>query len=652
MKKFLFLLMSVAVLSASAGITKGAVQKNVAKYDRSTVKVMQDAKVTKVTNATVKPIAFKAPAKVDIPEGYAAVILEAHQVWNTDPDNPDYSGYQMLLDADATAYGTEFEAAGGSGTFAGDYAAFEYKIPENADGALDTENIVYDGSETILIPAGTYDYVMVNPTPGDRLWIAAQNGNAGGRGDDFVFKSGCTYHFTITLNANGNDQTDVVIDDPTAPTLPEITVTPTDKTAYVEWAPDANATGWNLRWRPWTDTSGGPRYWTFPIANLDEELEGWWTYDADGDGQNWGLAYTDDAQTDACLISGSYTSSGACSPDNYIGTPDVPLKGELRFTMWGRSDYYPEVLQVYAMVGEDMYQLFQDSLLSTVAPVTYTVDLSAFDGVEGSIVFRNYSTYDKWSIYIDDIWVGDSADIVEPAPWNYEYNITDPYFTIRGLIPETKYEVQVEAYNATEATGYCDIVEFITLRPNIYMLGGDDQGWDPTDGSKMFTYDAENNVYTMTYTFPAEYNYFGFTNELAENNDEGGWNYIEPYRFGAIADDGNDYWYTGEEEYISLTWDAYHAIRIPGGKYNMTLDLENMKLYIEKVETPQGLRGDVNNDGAVSIADVTALIDYLLSKDASTINTGNADCNLDDNISIADVTALIDYLLAKEWPAE
>ena len=57
------------------------------------------------------------------------------------------------------------------------------------------------------------------------------------------------------------------------------------------------------------------------------------------------------------------------------------------------------------------------------------------------------------------------------------------------------------------------------------------------------------------------------------------------------------------------------------------------------------LRGDVDGDGSVNIADVTALIDYLLSGDAASINTANADCDEDGNINIADVTALIDQLL-------
>lgn len=61
------------------------------------------------------------------------------------------------------------------------------------------------------------------------------------------------------------------------------------------------------------------------------------------------------------------------------------------------------------------------------------------------------------------------------------------------------------------------------------------------------------------------------------------------------------------------------------------------------------LRGDVNSDSIVSIADVTALIDYLLSQDASGINLEAADCNLDVSISIADVTSLIDYLLSQSW---
>ena len=60
---------------------------------------------------------------------------------------------------------------------------------------------------------------------------------------------------------------------------------------------------------------------------------------------------------------------------------------------------------------------------------------------------------------------------------------------------------------------------------------------------------------------------------------------------------------------------------------------------------PQFIPGDVNDDNAVNIADVTSLIDYLLGS-GNTVNELAADVNSDNAINIADVTALIDMLLS------
>ena len=60
---------------------------------------------------------------------------------------------------------------------------------------------------------------------------------------------------------------------------------------------------------------------------------------------------------------------------------------------------------------------------------------------------------------------------------------------------------------------------------------------------------------------------------------------------------------------------------------------------------PQFIPGDVNDDGAVNIADVTSLIDHLLGS-GNTVNELAADVNGDHSINIADVTALIDMLLS------
>ena len=64
---------------------------------------------------------------------------------------------------------------------------------------------------------------------------------------------------------------------------------------------------------------------------------------------------------------------------------------------------------------------------------------------------------------------------------------------------------------------------------------------------------------------------------------------------------------------------------------------------------PQVLMGDVNHDRKVSIGDVTALINHLLSGDDSGINLDVADCNHDGKVKIGDITALINYLLSESW---
>ena len=138
------------------------------------------------------------------------VTLTTDDIWS------DGSGYQMLLDADATAYGTLIPESGpmttGGDVDASVYAEFEYKIPEEADGSLTTTNMVCGASASIQIPAGTYDYVITNPTPGDRMWIASAQGNAGGRQDDYTFEAGKVYEFHV-YESGSYDATDVTITD-------------------------------------------------------------------------------------------------------------------------------------------------------------------------------------------------------------------------------------------------------------------------------------------------------------------------------------------------------------------------------------------------------------------------------------------------------
>jgi len=60
-------------------------------------------------------------------------------------------------------------------------------------------------------------------------------------------------------------------------------------------------------------------------------------------------------------------------------------------------------------------------------------------------------------------------------------------------------------------------------------------------------------------------------------------------------------------------------------------------------------KGDVNMDGNIDIADVTSLIHYILTNDATGISIDNAECSADSNIDVADVTILIGYILNNQW---
>ena len=466
MKKITLLLLAAALLP----MTMNAEVKTYVQMNKKADKV-----VVSSTPTSVKAIGPKyvTGTKADVPEGYASVTLTAGDVWQ------DGSGYQMLLDEDAIAYGTIIPETGAL-TASGDataetYAEFEYKIPENADGALATTNIVMNSSVTILIPAGVYDWCITNPTPGDRMWIASSNGSIGGRYDDFEFVSGAAYEFVVSLGGQ-NDQVDLVIDDPTAPVIPtDVTVNAVSvdgTTATVAWVPGENNASWNLRWRPWVDPALMNKLWDFPLDGYEAQLdEGWMVYDADGDGNGWGLAYSSDAQDDVCFYSSSYISGvGAVTPDNWLFTPAVGLGGTLKFDAWQQSSSYPDKIMVYVCDNPDWESVDEFVPVSEfiqpagTTATSYEIDLSEYEGM-GVIAFRHYDCNDQWSIYIDNIAV-EIPGAVEPAEWTLVEGakVDAEDYTIYGLMPDTKYEAQVMAIGPDgRTTDWTESVLFTTV---------------------------------------------------------------------------------------------------------------------------------------------------------------------------------------------
>ena len=106
-------------------------------------------------------------------------------------DCGENNGYQLLLDADATAYGIQIPAFGDI-TYSGDaadglYDVFEYKIPTDATGIIAEQKwLSFNESASIEITPGTYDFVITHPDGNYGIQVAYGDT----REDDFVFEAG------------------------------------------------------------------------------------------------------------------------------------------------------------------------------------------------------------------------------------------------------------------------------------------------------------------------------------------------------------------------------------------------------------------------------------------------------------------------------
>ena len=367
------------------------------------------------------------------PGGMATISLTAGDVFS------DGSGYQMLLDADATAYGNEIPVEGpltqSGNAPAGLYDAFEYKIPVNADGSTTTSNVVVNNTVTIQVPAGTYDWCLTNPTPGDRIWIASSQGNVGGRADDYTFEAGYTYNFTVYLLGQ-NDATDVeIIPGGGTPNTP---VPPTQNPVTPE---PGTTTGWGFE--------------TDPFA------EGWTIRDDDGDGYNW--EWMDASASDYnvyegthCMASASYQNSAfgggtALTPDNWLISPAFTAGSTVTFWYAGQDpSYAAETFGVYVIANGTT----SDELAYFTASGTYqqgSVDISDFAGQTVQVAFRHYDITDMFRLNLDLVEVSGGGSIPNTPVPPTDAPITDAPITDAPITDAPITEAPITEAPITEA---------------------------------------------------------------------------------------------------------------------------------------------------------------------------------------------------------
>ncbi len=156
----------------------------------------------------------------------------------------------------------------------------------------------------------------------------------------------------------------------------------------------------------------------------------------------------------------------------------------------------------------------------------------------------------------------DLVDIVNDGTVGEEYNVYDDLVgvaTVDGvlsapmavsnnqnsfMINKGRYKLDFDkdantltvSQSAEEITGYVNNGSYATY----YVLGqANTNGWDPTVGQPMETTDGVH--YSAVVDFDGRgdnnENYFSITSALAQNNDQGGWDYVNANRYGPSSND-------------------------------------------------------------------------------------------------------------------
>ena len=178
---------------------------------------------------------------------------------------------------------------------------------------------------------------------------------------------------------------------------------------------------------------------------------------------------------------------------------------------------------------------------------------------------------------------------------------------------------------------------------SIFLVGGEGT-WSLSEPISKMT-NLGNGTYVDTVTISAPI-YFVFADGTPEewNNDWAVFN--STYRFGPTATTT----ITLGTQYNTAKRNNNHSYYFVGDghDYLVTFDFDHLTFTLEEIaDAPVVELGDINDDGAVDITDVTLLISLVLGNSIDGVNVQNADLDKDNEFTIVDVTMLISIVLNK-----
>ena len=411
-----------------------------------------------------------------------------------------------------------------TGTAPEDFVALE---TVNTPGALNTwqkyefDLSAFEGQEGYVAirhqPNGSTGYILmidefkiVSESAGEE-WIYVNNTTSPVTMEGLA--AGTTYECQVQgAYEEGNSLwTDLVYFTTTAADAMPASVTVDNITATTA---DVNVVGsqdlYNLRYRTAAIQNGVVE--DFMGYETGDCPTGWTLIDADGDGQNWYVwnLTLDDGTTQTTFSSNSYINQvGALTPDNWAITPQSTLGSVVQFDAWGQDPSYAgEHFQVYvSTTGTEIadFTPISEEIVATGVQTTYTFDLGPYAGEQGYIAIRHFNITDMYVLNVTNFYMAGETPDVPAGEWTYVEGIEVP-FTLEGLTPNTKYELQAQGIVADKATTeWTPSVFFTTLDGEVeapYYLVGTFNGWSQVDGMLEF---VDNKIEAVALEADAEF---------------------------------------------------------------------------------------------------------------------------------------------------
>lgn len=202
----------------------------------------------------------------------------------------------------------------------------------------------------------------------------------------------------------------------------------------------------------------------------------------------------------------------------------------------------------------------------------------------GSYIFsfpmyiKESGSYDMPRVTVNDVQTSATTHSTSGSE-NYTYEVAV------NVASAGTYSVQIDFGNTNEKVFFStvDITKEADIPSNTYIFGNvDGNSWNPTQGTAL-DYNTSSRLFTKIVNITGT---FAFTENLAANNDNGGWDYVNNTRWGASSDNttaqiGASNW----NPLIKRSSSDNNYTVSQTGKYFVTVDWTNSRFSLVPVFT-------------------------------------------------------------------